>query len=75
LDDVIVLATDGLTEARNADLIMLDDEGAMKWIQESEATAPQVLVDEIVARLKSYTPKMRDDLAILALRIAGVRQQ
>jgi serine phosphatase RsbU (regulator of sigma subunit) len=70
LGDLLFLATDGLTEARNADLVMLDDEGAMRWIQESKsATAPQALVEEIVARLKGYTPKMRDDLAILALRI------
>jgi serine phosphatase RsbU (regulator of sigma subunit) len=67
--DLLFIATDGLTEARNANLVMLDDEGAMRWIQESKATAPQALVEEIVARLKDYTPKMRDDLAILALRV------
>jgi serine phosphatase RsbU (regulator of sigma subunit) len=67
--DLLFIATDGLTEARNANRVMLDDEGAMRWIQASKATAPQALVEEIVARLKGYTPKMRDDLAILALRI------
>jgi serine phosphatase RsbU (regulator of sigma subunit) len=67
--DLLFIATDGLTEARNADLVMLDDEGAMRWLRESKATAPQALVEETVARLKSYTPKMRDDLAILALRV------
>ena len=69
--DLLFIATDGLTEARDANKIMLEDEGAMAWIQASTAPAPQALVDEIVTRLKSYTPKMRDDLAILAVRLTG----
>ncbi len=68
--DVLVIATDGLTEARDAGLVMLD-ERAKEWIRQAPAASPQALVDEIVARLRAYTPKMRDDLAILALRITG----
>jgi serine phosphatase RsbU (regulator of sigma subunit) len=70
-DDVLLIATDGLTEARDGRLVMLEDEGAMRWIQASKASTPQGLVDDIVVRLKAYTPKMRDDLAILALRLFG----
>jgi len=69
--DLLFIATDGLTEARDANKIMLEDEGAMAWIQASTAPAPQALVDEIVTRLKSYTPNLRDDLAILAVRLTG----
>jgi sigma-B regulation protein RsbU (phosphoserine phosphatase) len=69
--DLLFIATDGLTEARDTNLEMLDDEGALRWITESKTMTPQALVDEVVTRLKSYTPKMRDDLAILAVRISG----
>jgi sigma-B regulation protein RsbU (phosphoserine phosphatase) len=67
--DVLLLATDGLTEARNEAGIMLDDEGAKAWLAESNAPSSQDLVTEIVSRLKAYSPDLGDDLALLALKI------
>ncbi|HMD01434.1 MAG TPA: PP2C family protein-serine/threonine phosphatase [Candidatus Baltobacteraceae bacterium] len=70
--DTIVLATDGLTEARNEQHKMLTDDGAMRWIAESRGTSPQELIDEIVARLQRYVEgEVKDDLALLALRVEG----
>lgn len=67
--DILVLATDGLTEARDAGGVMLGDEQAMRWIERANP-APQRLADEIVARLRRYGGgRIADDLALLVIRI------
>ncbi|MBV8490192.1 MAG: SpoIIE family protein phosphatase [Candidatus Eremiobacteraeota bacterium] len=66
--DVLVLATDGLTEARDRNGTMLLEAGAMKLIAEADPQ-PQRLADELVGRVRALSRnRMRDDLAILALR-------
>jgi serine phosphatase RsbU (regulator of sigma subunit) len=69
--DLIVLATDGLTEARNGQRTMLGDDGAMEWIAELKATEAQAAADELVARLKRFVASNRldDDLALVAVRV------
>jgi len=69
--DVVVLATDGLTEARDERGTMLGDEGAMQWIAEATTDDPQELADWLVARLRDYVPSHRlgDDLALLVARV------
>ncbi|MFN2459798.1 MAG: PP2C family protein-serine/threonine phosphatase [Candidatus Velthaea sp.] len=67
-DDVLFLATDGLTEARDANSAFLGDAGVHTWLRESPATTPQTLVDAISERLRRYTrARLNDDLAILAV--------
>ena len=67
--DILVLATDGLTEARDAGGVMLGDDQAMRWIERANP-APQRLADEIVARLRRYGGgRITDDLALLVIRI------
>jgi serine phosphatase RsbU (regulator of sigma subunit) len=67
--DLIVLATDGLTEARDQAGIMLGEDRAIAWIARANPD-PQRLVDEIVAQLKSYGGgRITDDLALLVIRM------
>jgi len=67
--DILVLATDGLTEARDTGGIMLGDEQAMRWIARANPM-PQRLADEIVSRLQRYGGgRTSDDLALLVIRV------
>jgi hypothetical protein len=69
--DVLVLATDGLTEARDRAGRMLLEAGAMRLIEQADPQ-PQRLADELVARVRALSRnRMRDDLAVLALRPLG----
>jgi len=67
--DTVVLTTDGLTEARRQSGEQLHEEGAMELIAQSSGQ-PQLLADELVAKVKALGGnEMRDDLAILAIRV------
>ncbi len=70
--DTLILATDGLTEARDVSGAMLDDEGAMHWIRSGDAD-PQGLADELVRRVSMYSGgKIADDLALLVIQVVPV---
>jgi serine phosphatase RsbU (regulator of sigma subunit) len=67
--DILVLATDGLTEARDQAGIMLGEERAALWIERGNPD-PQRLADEVVAQLKRYSGgRISDDLALLIIRV------
>jgi serine phosphatase RsbU (regulator of sigma subunit) len=67
--DIIVLATDGLTEARSRHGEQLQERGAMDLIVASNPQ-PQLLADELVAQVKALEGNLtRDDLAVLAIRV------
>ena len=71
--DVIVLATDGLTEARDRTGRMLLEEGAMQLIERADPQ-PQKMADELVARVRAIGGNhLRDDLAILTVRLVGAK--
>jgi serine phosphatase RsbU (regulator of sigma subunit) len=70
--DTLVLATDGLTEARDRKGAMLGSEGAMAAIQTAPAQA-QPLADALAALVAARAAnRLSDDLAILAI---GVREK
>lgn len=70
--DKLVIATDGLTEARDRRRRFLGDEGAREWIAEAADRPPAELVAHLVRRLKRYArPRLSDDLAVLALEYRG----
>ncbi len=67
--DTIVLTTDGLTEARDREGNQLHEAGAMELIGSSNP-APQLLADELIAKVKALGGNQtRDDLAIIAIRV------
>ncbi|HET7813879.1 MAG TPA: PP2C family protein-serine/threonine phosphatase [Candidatus Baltobacteraceae bacterium] len=68
--DTIVLSTDGLTESRDAKGVLLEASGAMEWIR-SAPEAPTELARSLIERARARTrATMRDDCAVLAIRIA-----
>ncbi len=70
--ETVVLATDGLTEARDASGAMLGEEGVMQMLASSNEE-PQAICDRLVAEVERRSNgEVTDDMAILALRIAAV---
>ncbi len=70
--DTIVLATDGLTEARDAAGTFLGDDGVIAIVQAGPAE-PQALCDQLVAAVTARSGGViADDLAILTLRVLAV---
>jgi serine phosphatase RsbU (regulator of sigma subunit) len=67
--DTLVLATDGLTEVRNRAGEQLLESGAMQLIAQANPH-PQQLADDLIARVRARGGnRLRDDLAVLAIRI------
>jgi sigma-B regulation protein RsbU (phosphoserine phosphatase) len=67
--DILVLATDGLTEARDRAGNLLRDAGAMRLIEQAPPHA-QELADSLVAQVRAIGANhLRDDLAILVVRV------
>ena len=68
--DMVVLSTDGLTEARDAQGNFLEAQGAMKWIAE-ESSDPGQLAEHLIERARNRSSNtMRDDVAVLAIAVA-----
>jgi CHASE3 domain sensor protein len=66
--DLLVLATDGLTEARTPQGTFISIERITTFIAQARGGTPQELVDELVALIARYTRgRINDDLAILAV--------
>jgi CHASE3 domain sensor protein len=69
--DLLVLATDGLSEARDAAGALLEDEGAMDLLVRTSLD-PQACADELVAAVRSRGGgTLHDDLALLVIAIDG----
>jgi CHASE3 domain sensor protein len=66
--DVVLLATDGLGEARNAAGEMLGEERVVSLLREAPSD-PQALCDLLVVSADAYSGGVQDDLAIIALRV------
>jgi serine phosphatase RsbU (regulator of sigma subunit) len=70
-NDLLVLATDGLTEARDANGNMLDDAGAMALIHDSSSD-PKMAAEELAGAVRRMSGgSLRDDLAVLVIAIDG----
>ena len=66
--DVLLLATDGLTEARGPDGRILHPASVRAWLASADASTPQRLVDDILADVRRHTRgRVDDDLAVLAV--------
>jgi CHASE3 domain sensor protein len=67
--DLLVLATDGLTEARGRSGSFLREEGAARLIREASEGA-QAVADYLVERVRALSRnRLRDDLAVLVVRL------
>jgi len=73
-DDLLVIATNGLTQAPTPGGERLSGENAAVWIARAASSDPQAVVDELAERVRRYSGGVaHDDLAILALRNAAQR--
>jgi serine phosphatase RsbU (regulator of sigma subunit) len=68
LGDVVLVATDGLGEARNEDGEMLGEDRIAAILRDAPSD-PQAMCDLLVAAADAYSGGVQDDLAILALRV------
>lgn len=67
--DTLVLATDGLTEARDSAGVLVDDDGVMRWIRDGDGD-PERLAAELITRVTRFAGgRINDDLALLIIRI------
>jgi serine phosphatase RsbU (regulator of sigma subunit) len=72
-EDIVVIATDGLTEARSPSDVILGNDMVLAWLRDCRPVSPEVVVEELRLRLRAFTSnRSRDDLAILALRPSPV---
>jgi CHASE3 domain sensor protein len=66
--DILVLATDGLTEARDPQGGFIPIDRVTEWIAQAPARTPQQLVDALLDFVQRYTRgRITDDLAILVV--------
>jgi len=73
--DLVVLATDGLTEARNVDGDILEDEAAIELLRASSRD-PQACADDLVAAVRSRSGgAVMDDLALLVIAYDGIAKR
>ncbi len=69
--DVLLLATDGLTESRDRQGQQLNESGVLSWLAQADG-GPQQIVDRFIARVRKRTSnRLSDDLAMLAIRMNG----
>ncbi|HEY0392864.1 MAG TPA: PP2C family protein-serine/threonine phosphatase [Candidatus Elarobacter sp.] len=68
LGDIVLLATDGLGEARSAEGEMLGEDRVAALLRDAPSD-PQALCDLLVTAADAYSGGVQDDLAILALRV------
>jgi len=68
VDDLVLLATDGLSEARGSDGELLGEERVAGLLREGPLDA-QALCDLLVASADAFSGGVQDDLAIVALRV------
>ncbi|MBV8749543.1 MAG: SpoIIE family protein phosphatase [Candidatus Eremiobacteraeota bacterium] len=67
--DLLVLATDGMTEARDAQGRFAGAERVTAWIAEADDRTPQRLIGHLVGSVERYARgRIDDDLAVLAVR-------
>jgi serine phosphatase RsbU (regulator of sigma subunit) len=71
--DTLVLATDGLTEARDLQGNLIEDEGVKQWIAEG-SDDPERLAAELVRNVAAFAGgRINDDLALIILQIDAPR--
>jgi CHASE3 domain sensor protein len=67
--DLLLLATDGLTEARDPQGRFIALDRITGWIAGAAGPTPQAVVDELISRVTRYARgRIADDLAILAVQ-------
>ncbi|MBN2159905.1 MAG: SpoIIE family protein phosphatase [Spirochaetes bacterium] len=73
--DKVILYTDGITEARNHDLVMFGEENLVKLIREHRTRSATELCEEIYRTIISYigstSPEFEDDITLMVSEYNG----
>jgi serine phosphatase RsbU (regulator of sigma subunit)/CHASE3 domain sensor protein len=72
VDDMLLLVTDGITEARDASDRELGVDGVVDSLRHSRARTPERVVEEVVDTVRRFAVDLRrDDLTCVALRLSA----
>jgi phosphoserine phosphatase RsbU/P len=66
--DILVLYTDGITEAEDASGNMLERPGLMTWIRHAPVDSPEAVGQFLLGRLREFRKTSVDDETIIALQ-------
>jgi serine phosphatase RsbU (regulator of sigma subunit) len=69
--DLLVVFTDGLIEARNADREMFGIERLCAEVEAATESSTEELADRIVGRAAAWCPRPEDDISLVLVRFGG----
>lgn len=69
-DEVLLLYTDGLTEARAADGDFFGEDRALRTLSDAAPGSPQQATAALRAAVERFAPDLRDDMQLLAVSFA-----
>jgi sigma-B regulation protein RsbU (phosphoserine phosphatase) len=69
--DLMILYTDGITEARNAKGKMLELDGLVSIIEQVVERTPEEIRDYVMMKTREWMKEQQDDISIVVLRRKG----
>lgn len=71
--DLLVLFTDGITEARNIEGKMYEETGLIKFLQSNHFESCEALLNNLISNVIDFSgrPKFADDMTVIALHKTG----
>jgi sigma-B regulation protein RsbU (phosphoserine phosphatase) len=73
--DVVVLHTDGVIEARNADLELFGFERLTRLVREHADQSVETILERIMTAARAFCPVQQDDMSCIVLRYDPVNAQ
>lgn len=73
-DEVLLLYTDGLTEARAADGTLFGEDRVLRTLGDASPDSPQAATKALKEAVERFAPDLRDDLQLLAVGFAPGRR-
>jgi sigma-B regulation protein RsbU (phosphoserine phosphatase) len=71
-DEVLLLYTDGLTEARGADGTLFGEDRVLQTLGDAAPESPQAATTALKRAVERFAPDLRDDLQLLAVSFVQV---
>ncbi len=73
-DEVLLLYTDGLTEARAADGSLFGEDKVLRTLSDAAPDSPAAATAALKEAVERFAPDLRDDMQLLAVSFAPVRR-
>jgi serine phosphatase RsbU (regulator of sigma subunit) len=70
-DEVLLLYTDGLTEARGADGTLFGEDRVLRVLSDAAPESPQAATAALKQAVERFAPDLRDDMQLLAVGFAS----